>query len=173
MATTEAEKPTCPVCKQSDMVMTMEAAYDSGVARCAPPDMPTKNISMMPYILACGVLVGICVFLIIVLIGGLEASLNPFWMVVLVALTFISIVSALVVSYNAFQRVVKGDAEMTERFPAWDRATAAWKKLRYCKRDDVVFDPEVSKVISNEAVAALRSMEEGNAEKVAAIVTQK
>jgi len=97
----------------------------------------------------------------------LEASLNSFWMVVLVALTFISIVSALVISYMAFQRVVKGDAEATERFPAWDRATAAWNKLRYCKRDDVVFDPEVSKVISNEAVAALRSMEEGNAEKVA------
>ena len=173
MATTEVEKPTCPVCNQNDMVMTMEAAYESGVARCAPPDMPTKNIAMMPYIIACGVLVGICIFLIIVLIGGLEASLNPLWMVVLVALTFISIVTALVISYNAFQRVVKGDAEATERFPAWDRATAAWNKLRYCKRDDVVFDPEVSKVISNEAVAALRSMEEGNAEKVATTLVKK
>ncbi len=173
MATTEAEKPTCPVCKQSDMVMTMQAAYDSGIGRCAPPDMPTRNITMLPYILACGVLVGICVFLIIVLIGGLEASLNAVWMTILVGLTFISIISALVVSYTAFQRVVKGDAEATERFPAWDRATAAWNKLRYCKRDDVVFDPEVSKVISNEAVAALRSMEEGNAEKVAATLTKK
>ncbi len=173
MATIEAEKPTCPVCHQNDMVMTMEAAYESGVARCAPPDMPTKNIAMMPYIIACGVLVGIFIFLIIVLIGGLEAVLNPLWMVVLVALTFISIVSALVISYTAFQRVVKGDAEATERFPAWDRATAAWNKLRYCKRDDVVFDPEVSKVISNEAVAALRSMEEGNAEKVASTLVKK
>ena len=172
MATTEAEKPTCPVCKQSDMVMTMQAAYESGVARCAPPDMPTKNIAMMPYILASGVLVGIFVFLIVVLIGGLETSLNSVWMLVLVALTFISIVSALVISYMAFQRVVKGDAEATERFPAWDRATAAWNKLRYCKRDDVVFDPEVSKVISNEAVAALRSMEEGSAEKVATTIAK-
>jgi hypothetical protein len=173
MATTEAEKPACPVCKQSDMVMTMQGAFESGVARCAPPDMPTKNVSMMPYIIACGVLVGIFIFLIIVLIGGLEASLNPILMIVLVGLTFLSIVSALVVSYTAFQRVVKGDAEATERFPAWDRATAAWNKLRYCKRDDVVFDPEVSKVISNEAVAALRSMEEGNAEKVATTLVKK
>ena len=173
MATTEAEKPTCPVCHQNDMVMTMQAAYESGVQRAAPPDMPTKNIAMMPYIIACGVLVGICIFLIIVLIGGLEASLNPVWMIVLVALTFVSIVSALVVSYTAFQRVVKGDAEATERFPAWDSATAAWNKLRYCKRDDVVFDPEVSKVISNEAVAALRSMEAGNAEKVATTLAEK
>jgi len=170
---TETEKPTCPVCHQTDQVMTMEAAYDSGVARCAPPDMPTRNITMLPYILACGVLVGIFIFLIIVLIGGLEANFDATWMVVLVALTLVSIVSALVVSYMAFQRVVKGDAEATERFPAWDRATAAWTKLRYCKRDDVVFDPAVSKVISNEAVAALRSMEEGNAEKVASTLVKK
>lgn len=170
---TETEKPTCPVCHQTDQVMTMEAAYDSGVARCAPPDMPTRNITMLPYILACGVLVGIFIFLIIVLIGGLEANFDATWMVVLVALTLVSIVSALVVSYMAFQRVVKGDAEATERFPAWDRATAAWTKLRYCKRDDVVFAPAVSKVISNEAVAALRSMEEGNAEKVASTLVKK
>lgn len=170
---TETEKPTCPVCHQTDQVMTMEAAYDSGVARCAPPDMPTRNITMLPYILACGVLVGIFIFLIIVLIGGLEANFDATWMVVLVALTLVSIVSALVVSYMAFQRVVKGDAEATERFPTWDRATAAWTKLRYCKRDDVVFDPAVSKVISNEAVAALRSMEEGNAEKVASTLVKK
>ena len=173
MATTEAEKPTCPVCQQNDMVMTMQAAYESGVQRAAPPDMPTKTISMMPYIIACGVLVGVFIFLIIVLIGGLEASLNPTWMIVLVALTFLSIVTALVVSYNAFQRVVKGDAEATERFPAWDRALAAWNKLRYCKRDDVVFDPEVSKVVSNEAVAAIRSMDEGSAEKVASTLIKK
>ncbi len=173
MASTETEKPTCPVCHQSDMVMTMQEAYDSGVARCAPPDMPTRNVSMMPYIIACGVLVGIFIFLIIVLIGGLEANFNSTWMIVLVGLTLISIVSALVMSYMAFQRVVKGDAEATERFPAWDRATAAWNKLRYCKRDDVVFDPEVSKVISNEAVAALRSMEEESAENVANTLVKK
>ena len=167
MATTETEKPTCPVCHQNDMVMTMQAAYESGVERAAPPDMPTKTISMMPYIIACAVLVGIFIFLIIVLIGGLEASLNSTWMIVLVGLTFLSIVTALVVSYNAFQRVVKGDAEATERFPAWDHATAAWNKLRYCKRDDVVFDPSVDKVVSNEAVAAIRSMQEGSADKVA------
>ncbi len=173
MATTETEKPTCPVCHQNDMVMTMQGAYESGVQRAAPPDMPTRTISMMPYIIACGALVGIFIFLIIVLIGGLEASLNPTWMIVLVGLTFLSIVTALVVSYNAFQRVVKGDAEATERFPAWDQAMAAWNKLRYCKRDDVVFDPEISKVVSNEAVAALRSMQEGSAEKVASTLVEK
>ncbi|GAC1394460.1 MAG: hypothetical protein NVS4B11_34020 [Ktedonobacteraceae bacterium] len=173
MVSTEAEKPTCPVCHQSDQVMTMQAAYDSGVARCAPPDMPTRNIAMMPYIITSGVLVGIFIFLIIVLIGGLETSFDPVWMVVLVAVTLITIVGALVTSYIAFQRVVKGDAEATERFPTWDRAIAAWNKLQYCKRDDVVFDPAANKVVSNEAVAALRSMEEGGAEKVATTLIKK
>ncbi len=173
MASAEVENPTCPVCHQNDMVMTMSQAYDSGVARAAPPDMPTRTVPMMPYIIACAVLVGIFVILIIILIGGLEASLNPTLMIVLVSLTLISIVSALVTSYIAFQRVVKGDAEATVRFPEWDRATAAWNQLRYCKRDDVVFDPEANKVVSNEAVAALRSLEPGQDEKVATTVTQK
>ncbi len=172
MASTGAEKPTCPVCHQADMVMTMEGAYDSGVARCAPPDMPTRNITMLPYILVSSVLVGIFIFLIMVLIGGLEANFNPIWMTILVSVTLISIVGALVVSYMAFQRVVKGDAEATELFPEWDRATAAWNKLDYCKRDDVVFDPVENKVVSNEAVAALRSMEEGNANKVASTLVK-
>ena len=171
MATTESttsnetQKPTCPVCGKSDMVVTMERAYDSGVARTAPPDMPTKNVSMMKYIITSAVFVGIFVFLVIVLIGS-EVLQNVYVEVVLVVLTLISIISALVTSYVAFQRVVKGDAEATERFPAWDRAMAEWKLLNYCKRDDVVFDPRTNKVITNEALAALRSMEEGTAEKV-------
>lgn len=172
MATTEStvsnetQKPICPVCHKSDQVMTMERAYDSGVARTAPPDLPTKNVPMMKYILTSAVLVGIFVFLVIVLIGS-EVLQNVYIEVVLVVLTLISIVSALVTSYIAFQRVVKGDAEATERFPAWDLAMAAWKLLDYCKRDDVVFDPRTNNVITNEALAAMRSMEEGTAEQVA------
>ncbi len=59
MASAENQKPTCPICDQSDQVKTMEAAYDLGVARCAPPDMPTRKISMMKYIIFGGVTVGI------------------------------------------------------------------------------------------------------------------
>ena len=161
----ETQKPTCPVCHKSDMVVTMERAYDTGVARTAPPDMPTKNVSMMKYIITSAVFVGIFVFLVIVLLGS-EVVQNVYVEVVLVSLTLISIISALVTSYIAFQRVVKGDAEATERFPAWDRAMAAWKLLNYCKRDDVVFDPRTDKVLTNEAIAALRSLEEGTSEKV-------
>jgi hypothetical protein len=165
-ATIETQKPLCPVCHQSDQVTTMERAYDSGVSRAAPPDMPTRTVSMMKYIIICSVMVGICVFCIIVFIGS-ETLQNPYILGILAAITLASIVTALVTSYIAFQRVVKGDAEATERFPAWDRAMAAWNLLDYCKRDDVVFDPRNNKVVTNEALAALRSMQEGAAEQVA------
>lgn len=171
MASVDAQNPTCPVCKQADQVKTMQAAYDSGVARTAPPDMPTRNVPMLPTILAAGILVGIFIFLIVVLIGS-EAALPPAVQLVLVVLTLLSIVGALVTSYIAFQRVVKGDAEATERFPAWDQATAVWKSLYYCTRDDVVFDPKTNKVIPNEQLAAIRSMERGKAEQVATTLAQ-
>lgn len=170
MASVPTEKPLCPVCQQSDQVKTMQAAYDAGVARCAPPDMPTRNVPMMKYILISGIFVGIFIFLIIVLIGGGEQNLPLPVLAVLVSLTLISIVTSLVVSYIAFQRVVQGDAEATVRFPAWDRAMAAWKSLYYCARNDVVFDPNTNKVLTNGEVAALRSMEDGKAEQVATLV---
>jgi hypothetical protein len=171
MAAVDAQTPTCPVCKQADQVKTLQAAYESGVARTAPPDMPTRNIRMLPTILGAGIVVGIFVFLIVVLIGS-EAILPPAVQIVLLVLTLLTIVGALVTSYVAFQRVVKGDAEATERFPAWDRATAVWKSLDYCSRDDVVFDPKTNKVISNDQLAALRTMEPGKAEQVATTLAQ-
>ncbi len=172
MASVETQKPLCPVCKQADQVKTMQQAYDSGVARCAPPDMPTRNVPMMPTILSGGILVGIFVFLIVVLIGS-EANIGPIVQWILVALAFICIVGTLVFSYVAFQRVVQGDAEATERFPAWDRATVVWKGLNYCSRDDVVFDPQTNKVLTNEQVAALRALEPGKAEQVVAAISKK
>jgi hypothetical protein len=166
MPSGESQKPVCAVCQQADQVKTMQAAYDSGVERCAPPDMPTKNVSMMPYIIFSAILVGIFIFLIVVLIGS-EAVLPTLAQWFLVSLTLISIIAALAISYYAFQQVVKGDALATVRFPEWDRATSVWKSLYYCVRDDVVFDPKTSKVLSNEQVTALRTLEEGKAEQVA------
>ena len=148
MASAETQRPTCPVCNQSDQVKTLQAAYDSGVNKAAPPDMPTKRVSMMPYIFTSSILVGICIFLIIVLVGGLESALPTL----------------------AFQRVVNGDAESTVLFPAWDRAMEIWKSMYYCARDNVVFDPKTNKVLSNEQVAKLRSMDEGSVEVQSAAV---
>lgn len=159
MASAEAQKATCPVCNRSDQVKTTEAAYNAGVARCAPPDMPTRTVSMFKYILGGMVAVGLCVFFVIVLIGGLEANLNQTFMIGLVGLTLICIVAALVVSYISFQRVVKGDEEARLLYPAWDQAMSKWRSLDYCARDQVVFDPKTNSVLSNEALAALRTVD--------------
>ncbi|MDQ2885485.1 MAG: hypothetical protein M3Y39_05310 [Chloroflexota bacterium] len=158
MASDGNQLPTCPVCKQSDQVKTMEAAFESGVTRAAPPDMPTRNVSMMKYILSGGVAIGICLFLIIVLVGS-EANVNIVVQAVLVGLTFVCIVVTLVISYVAFQRVVKGDAEATVEFPAWDRAMNLWKSLDYCSRDNLVFNPATNEVLSEEKLALLRTLD--------------
>jgi len=162
MASDGNQLPTCPVCKQSDQVKTMEAAFESGVTRAAPPDMPTRNVSMMKYILSGGVAIGICIFLIIVLVGS-EANVNIVVQAVLVSLTFICIVTTLVISCMAFQRVVKGDAEATVQFPAWDRAMNTWKSLDYCSRDNLVFNPATNEVLSEEKLALLRTLDEKQA----------
>lgn len=162
MASTENQTPVCPICNQSDQVKTMQAAYDAGVGRCAPPDMPTRKVPMMKYVIFGGVTVGICVFLIIVLIGS-EASIGSIAQWIIVALTFISVVAALVISYIAFDRVVKGDAEATGQFPAWDHALNTWKGLRYCARDNAVFDPAKNSVLSEEQLAFLRTLDSDSA----------
>lgn len=158
MASATNEKPACPICNQSDQVKTMQAAYDSGVARCAPPDMPTRTIPMMKYIIFGGLTVGICVILIIILIGS-EAGIGSIAQWIIVALTFISVITALVISYIAFDRVVKGDAEATKEFPAWDKAMNTWKSLDYCARDNAVFDPAKNTVVSEEQLALLRTLD--------------
>lgn len=157
MASADSTKPSCPVCNQSDQVKTMQAAYNSGVARCAPPDMPTRNVSMMKPVTICGVFIGVCLFLIITLVGGLGSSFPQILQLVLLVITLILIVTALAVSYWAFQRVVRGDNETVELFPAWDKATAQWKNLYYCQRNDVVFDPKTNTEISNSQLASLRA----------------
>jgi hypothetical protein len=167
MAKAESQKPSCPMCKQADQVKTMREAYDAGVARCAPPDMPTKNISMSRTIFFCSLLVGICIFSIIVLIGS-EANLGPIFDGILGGITLICIITTLVLSYTAFNRVVKGDAEATLRFPAWDEATAIWKSLYYCSRDNLVFDPNTERVLPEEELATLRSLDNQAPEVVSA-----
>ena len=157
MASAEQQLPSCPVCNRSDEVKTTKAAYNSGVALAAPPDLPTRQVSMMPYVSACMVLVGIFVFLVIVFIGGLENGLPSYFMWPLVVLTIVSIITALVVSYIAFQRVVSGDNEAALSFPAYDQAMNTWGHLHYCSRDNVVFDPRSQKTLSKEQIASLRA----------------
>jgi hypothetical protein len=57
----------------------------------------------------------------------------------------------------AFQRIVRGDNESAKLYPAWDKATATWKSLYYCSRDNIVFDPKTNTEISNNQLASLRA----------------
>lgn len=163
MASAENQKPTCPVCNRSDEVKTMEAAYESGVNQCAPPDMPTRRVPMMPYVIFSSFIVGICIFLIIVLIGGYESGLPVALQYVLLVITLICIITALALSYYAFQRVVKGDNEASVLFPAWDRAMSTWRTLSYCARDKVVFDRE-GKTLTDKELAMLRTISDQSPE---------
>ncbi len=150
MVSSEYQLPICPGCKQRDQVKTTRAAYNSGVVLAAPPDLPTKKVLMAPYISACMVLIGLFVFLIMVSLGGFEHHLPAAFLWPMFVLAILSIITALVVSYIAFQRVVRGDNEASLRYPAYDQAMNTWSHRYYCSRDKVVFEPETRKVYIKE-----------------------
>ena len=102
-------------------------------------------------------MVGVFVFLVLVFIGGLENGLPSYFMWPLVTLTILSIITALVISYIAFQRVVHGDNEAALRYPAYDQAMNTWRNLHYCSRDNVVFDSQSQKALSKEQITKLRA----------------
>lgn len=152
------QQPLCPVCHRADKVKSLEAAYNSGIERFAPPPMPTRTVSMMRLLSVGMVIVGVCIFLIIVLVGsesfGQDFSVPE---IILVSVTLICIVAALVLSFVAFTRVQQGDRETEKQYPLWDKALANWGRLRYCSRDDVVFDPEANKTLTEEQLNGLIS----------------
>jgi magnesium-transporting ATPase (P-type) len=158
MVNLETKKPTCPVCHKSDAIKTLQAAYDQGIARFAPPPMPkpVKAFSMLRTMLFSILIVGVCVFAIIILVGS-ESFGQSFSVpeLLLVMLTLACIVLVLVLSYIAFTRVVRGDSEAMQRYPEWDSALAEWGRLRYCSRDDVVFDPQTNKTLSEGALRSI------------------
>lgn len=152
------QQPLCPVCHRADKVKSLEAAYNSGIERFAPPPMPTKTVSMMKLLSVGMVIVGLCVFFIIILIGS--ESFGPNFSIgelILVLITLICIVATLALSFVAFVRVQQGDKEMEKQYPLWDKALANWGRLRYCSRDDIVFDPQTNKTITEEQLNMLTS----------------
>ena len=172
MASVESQKPDCPVCHQADQVKTLQAAYASGVERAAPPDMPTKHVSMMTFISIGIVLIGVCVILILILIGGLENNFPFVAQLALAVVTILCILTTLGLSYYAFQRVVRGDTEASEQYPAWDEAMETWRSLSYCSRDDVVFDPKANKTLSNDQLAVIRASGQPKGEVQSALARQ-
>jgi hypothetical protein len=161
MVASTTEKPLCPICQKADQVKKLETAYNEGIERLAPPPLPTKKVAMMPFLSAGMLLVGICIFFIIILVGSESFGQGTSYVEVgLVSLTLIGIVTTLAVSYYAFTRVVHGDEEARKLYPAWDQAMETWGRLRYCGRDKVVFDPASGKTLSDSTLVSLLSVEE-------------
>ena len=168
MVSAEAQKPTCPVCHQADKVKTLQAAYNGGLERFAPPPLPGKTVSMVRYMVVSMLIVGICVFFIIILVGSESFGQAFSWgELALVLLTLICIVTALILSYLAFTKVVHGDMEAQKRYTSWDQVMQNWNRLRYCARDDVVFDPQTGKTVSTETLSSLLSSDREEQEQIA------
>jgi hypothetical protein len=155
MVASRKQQPTCPVCHKSDQVKTMQAAYIAGNHHYAQPVMPVANVPMSKYVVIGMVLVGLGAFFIFVLSAIPGSNFNPSieWVQVIVTLLFI--VAALVLSLIAFLRVVKGDNDTRRYLPAWDRAMENWRHLYYCARDNVVFDPQADRSLSDASVRSL------------------
>lgn len=70
MVTRESQLPLCPVCHKADKVKKLEAAYNEGLERFAPPPMPGKTVSVVRYMASSMILVGFFIFFILVLVGS-------------------------------------------------------------------------------------------------------
>ena len=159
MVANESQKPTCPVCQQADQVMTLARAYESGISRFASPPMPVGRVPMMKSMVIGMGIVTVGSFFIIVLLGSI--SLPEVIRIIQVVITLIGIIVALVLSIIAFQRVGRGDLNSQQLLPAWDRAIENWSRLRYCKRDNIVFDPQQTppKALSDDELSSLLAVE--------------
>jgi hypothetical protein len=156
----QAQKPLCPRCHKVDLVKTSLEAYRGGIARLAPPPMPARQTPMINLVGPAVVLVGLAIFFIFVVLGEtVVGDIGGPALIAQVIVTLVIIVAALFVSFIAFQRVVRSDAEVTQRYPAWDRAMEHWRRLYYCARDDLIFDGQQGKVVSEEALKTLLRVE--------------
>lgn len=161
MVTTPTQKVLCPICHQADLVKKVPAAYESGVARLAPPAMPVAKVGMMQFVTVGFALVAVGVFFILILSGTNGYGSWPTYIqVIQVVLTILAIVTALALSYIALIRVVHGDMKSQKLLPAYDEALENWRRLYYCKREDVVFDPQTNKVVSDATLRSLTSIED-------------
>src|SRR5260370_3624841 len=72
MLTRESQLPLCPVCHKADKVKKLEAAYNEGIERFAPPPMPGKTVSVVRYMVSCMIIVGLFIFFIFVLVDSVS-----------------------------------------------------------------------------------------------------
>ena len=151
----------CPICQQTDQTMLLQVAYETGAEqRFAPPPMPVSNVGMMKSILPGFALVFIGSFIILTFatVGG-YGSWPQSVQILLAVLVIAGIVTTLILSLVAFLRVVRGDNQSLQYLPAWDEAMENWRRLYYCRRDDVVFDPQTDKTLSDAEVKSMLAVD--------------
>ena len=163
MVTRESQLPLCPVCHKADKVKKLETAYNEGLERFAPPPLPGKTVSVVRYMVSSMILIGLFIFFILVLVGSESFGQGfSFVELALVLGATASIIAALVLSYIAFTKVVRGDQDASKHYAEWDLAMERYKRLLYCSRDNVIFDPQTQKIVSVEELASLMSTEAKN-----------
>lgn len=151
----------CPVCQKTDQVLPLQVAYETGAEqRFSPPPMPVSKVGMMKSIIVglAIVFVGSFTILTFATVGGYGTWPQPV-QITLVVLVIAGIVTALILSFLAFQRVVRGDNQTLQYLPAWDEAMESWRRLYYCRRDDVVFDPQTNKTLSDAVVKSMLTVD--------------
>src|SRR5258708_35713713 len=128
--------------------------------------MPVARVTMMKYMVIGMGIVTLGSFFIIILLGSnLTVDFgNGFvidFRIIQVVITVIGIVVALVLSILAFLRVGRADLNSQQLLPSWDRALENWSRLRYCKRDNIVFDPQQAspKALSDGELSSLLAVE--------------
>jgi len=163
MVTRESQLPLCPVCHKADKVKKLETAYNEGLERFAPPPLPGKTVSVVRYMVSSMILIGLFIFFILVLVGSESFGQGfSFVELALVLGATASIIAALVLSYIAFTKVVRGDQDASKHYADWDLAMERYKRLLYCSRDNVIFDPQTQRIVSEEELASLMSTEAKN-----------
>ena len=160
MVSSRQQVPPCPVCQRTDQVMRLPTAYETGMQRFAPPPMPVAKVPMMPFILIGFALITLGSFFILIWSGvGGYGGWPTAVQILQVVLTIAGILITLALSLVALLRVVRGDLNSQKLLPAWDEAMEKWRSLYYCKRDDVVFDPQTNKTFTDAALKSLLSLD--------------
>lgn len=146
--------PVCPVCQQADRVQTLQQAHEEGTVAIAPPPLPESHASLLIYLSSGGILVGIAFFLSITILA------TSFFSWVQMSLILACLATAVLLAFLGIRHISQGDEAVRHQYPLWDQAMAHWTRLRFCARDQVVFDQETDQVLSLATVKALLDLDQ-------------
>lgn len=146
------QAPLCPVCRQSDQVKTMQAAYLKGNVALRTPPSTQKKAWLWPWVIV-GLVVIVCAaiqFFLFVQTGG-PAGFQG-WPLALqiaeVAGAAIVLIVAAGLSLLAFRQLASTNEETVWQYPTDEQQSKRLSQIYHCDRDNVVFDADQQKVLS-------------------------